>query len=449
MTTPVRPLSRSTWSDGGGAVRPPVRVVHLGLGAFHRAHQAWYTAHAADAAGWGIAAFTGRTPAAALELAPQDGLFTLVVRSGDGDLHEVVGSVAEAWDGARLDRFVTLLAAPTTAVVTLTVTEKGYHLGPEGRPDASDPAVAADLALLRAVPDSDLAANAPAVTTALARLVLGLEARRRAGGAPIAVVPCDNLPANGPTVAAAVLALAGEVSPALAAWVGEHVSFVSTSVDRITPRTTDADRAGVRAATGYDDAAVVVTEPFTDWVLSGDFPAGRPAWETAGARFVDDVEPFERRKLWLLNGAHTLLALMGPEHGHATVAQAVGDPVLRDAVERLWDEACAHLPAEGLDLPGYREALLDRFANARIEHRLAQILLDTDQKLPIRIVPVAVAERAAGRSAAGCAAPIAAWVRLQGGEAQTVVAGLSAELGADEDFVALVTAVADPEQDAR
>ena len=448
MTTPVRPLSRSTWSDGGAAAPPPVRVVHLGLGAFHRAHQAWYTAHATDAGEWGIAAFTGRTPDAALELAPQDGLFTVVVRSGDGDRHDVVGSIAEAWDGARLDRLVTLLSAPTTAVVTLTVTEKGYHLGSDGRLDASDPAVTADLALLRALPDGDLAANAPAVTTALSRLALGLEARRRAGGAPIAVVPCDNLPANGPTVGAAVLALAGEVSPALAAWVGERVSFVSTSVDRITPRTTEADRAGVRAATGYDDAAVVVTEPFADWVLSGEFPAGRPAWETAGARFVDDVEPFERRKLWLLNGAHTLLALMGPPRGHVTVAQAIGDPVLRDAVERLWDEACAHLPG-GLDLPAYRAALLERFANARIEHRLEQILLDSDQKLPIRIVPVALAERAAGRSAAGCAAPIAAWVRLQGGDARAVVTGLSEELGADEALVARVAALAEGAQEVR
>lgn len=440
VTTPARPLNRVTHPTA--ATAPPARIVHLGLGAFHRAHQAWYTAHAADAARWGIAVFTGRTPVAADELAAQDGLFTLVVRGADGDRHDVVASIAEAWDGSRLDRLVALLAAPGTAVVTLTITEKGYHLDAAGRPDGTDPAVAADLALLRVLPDGDLAAGAPPVTTSLARLLVGIEARRRAGGAPLAVVPCDNLPANGPTVRRAVLTLAEAVSPALAAWAGEQVSFVSTSVDRITPRTTAADRAAVREATGYDDAAVVVAEPFANWVLSGEFPAGRPAWESAGATFVDDVAPFERRKLWLLNGAHTLLALLGPERGHTTVAEAIGDPALLRAVERLWDEACAHLPAAGLDLAGYRAALLERFANARIEHQLAQILLDTGQKLPIRIVPVALAERAAGRSAAGCAAPIAAWVRQRGGAAAAVVTELSPGLGRDAEFVALVAALA-------
>ncbi|WP_425953502.1 mannitol dehydrogenase family protein [Xylanimonas sp. McL0601] len=438
MNSTAPALSRSTHPSPA----VPVRIVHLGLGAFHRAHQAWYTGHAADAAEWGIAAFTGRSATAAEELAPQDGLFTLVVRGAAGDELDVVGSIAEAWDGARLDRLVALLAAPTTAIVTMTITEKGYRLAPDGLPDTGDPAVAADVALLGALPAGDLAASTPGVTTTLGRLVVGLEARRRAGGSPLAIVPCDNLPSNGPMVRAAVLALADAVSPELTGWMLEHVSFVSTSVDRITPRTTDADRATVRERAGYDDAAVVVTEPFTDWVLSGDFPAGRPAWETAGARFVEDVEPFERRKLWLLNGSHTLLALLGPARGHATVAQAIADPVLRAAVESLWDEAVAHLPAEGLDLPAYRAALVERFENARIEHQLAQILLDTDQKLPIRIVPVALAERAAGRSAAACALPIAAWVALQGGDVTAVVGALSPQLAGDAEFLTLVESLA-------
>jgi fructuronate reductase len=435
VNSATRPLDRTTHPGGPAA---PARIVHLGLGAFHRAHQAWYTDRAVDAAKWGIAAFTGRSATAADELAPQDGLFTLVERGADGDELTVVRSIVEAWDGARVDRLTALLADPATAVVTLTITEKGYRLGADGLPDRDDPAVAADVALLGALPEGDLAAATPAPTTSLGRLVVGLEGRRRAGGAGLAIVPCDNLPSNGAVVSRAVTSLAAAVSDELAAWVRESVAFVSTSVDRITPRTTDADRAQVRERTGYDDAAPVITEPFTDWVLSGDFPAGRPAWETVGARFVDDVEPFERRKLWLLNGAHTLLAVLGPGRGHATVAEAIGDPVLRDAVERLWDEAVAHLPAEGLDLPAYRAALLERFANARIEHQLAQIVLDTDQKLPIRIVPVALAERAAGRSAAACALPIAAWVEQQGRAAAAVVGELSAELAADAEFVGLV-----------
>jgi fructuronate reductase len=436
LSSVARPLNRGTHP---GAPAAPTRVVHLGLGAFFRAHQAWYTHRAADAADWGIAAFTGRSAGAAAELAPQDGLYTLVERGADGDRLEVVGSVVEVWDCARTDRFVALLAAPSTAVVTLTVTEKGYRLGADGRPDVKDRDVKADLALLAALADGNLV-DALGVRTALGRVVVGLEARRRAGGEPIAIVPCDNVPANGPTVRSAVIALAAVVSAELVAWVGERVSFVSTSVDRITPRAVDADRATVATLSGYDDAAPVVTEPFTDWVLAGDFPAGRPAWETAGARFVPDVEPFERRKLWLLNGAHTLLALLGPARGHGTVAEAIADPALRGAVEALWDEASRHLP-DGLDLPAYRAALVERFTNARIEHRLEQILLDTDQKLPIRIVPVALAERAAGRSAAACAAPIAAWVSLRGGSARDVVAALSPGLGADDGFVELVASL--------
>ncbi|WP_245885733.1 mannitol dehydrogenase family protein [Xylanimonas oleitrophica] len=437
MNSHVRPLNRST-HPGDGRGPAPARIVHLGLGAFHRAHQAWYT-DVVDAAGeWGIAAFTGRSPAAAEELGPQDGLFTLVERGGGGDGVRVVRSIVEAWDGARVDRLVALLAHPETAVVTLTITEAGYRLAADGGPDLTDPAVAADVALLRALPDGDLAAHAPAAVTALGRLVVGLEARRRAGGAPIAVVPCDNLASNGRLVRAVLLRLAAEVGPETEAWFASDVSCVSTSVDRITPRTTDADRELVRQSTGFDDAAPVITEPFTDWVLSGDFPAGRPAWEQAGARFVADVEPFERRKLWLLNGAHTLLALLGPARGHTTVAQAIGDPALRAAVERLWDEAQRHLPAEGLDLPAYRAALVERFENSRIEHLLEQILLDTDKKLVYRIVPVAVAERAAGRDASACAVPVAAWVERQGEPAVDVLERLDPALAQDEQFVALV-----------
>ena len=175
------------------------------------------------------------------------------------------------------------------------------------------------------------------------------------------------------------------------------MTFVSTSIDRITPKTTPADVAAVAAATGWRDRSPVVTEPFHDWVLSGEFRAGRPAWEKAGARFVDDIDPFERRKLWLLNGSHTLLAYAGAARGHRTVAEAVGDPEVRSWVEQFWAEAVRHLPAEGLDLDAYRAALLDRFDNARIQHLLGQIGQDGTTKLRVRIAPVLRAERAAGR----------------------------------------------------
>ncbi|MEY9951506.1 mannitol dehydrogenase family protein [Leifsonia sp. EB34] len=409
-------LSRAALDGADGVVRPKpeVRIVHLGLGAFHRAHQAWYTAAVDPAGEWGIAAFTGRTPDAALELAPQDGLFTLVVRSPAEDEVSVVRSIAEASDGADLARLVARVRAPRTAVVTLTITEPGYRLTPDGRPRLDDGAVVADIERLRQAFASadDLARTVDGPVTALGRLLLALEARRRAGSGPLAVVPCDNIPGNGRFVARGLDGLARQVSDETADWIAATVSFVSTSVDRITPRTTEDDIRGAARLTGWDDHAVVVTEPFTDWVLCGDFPAGRPAWEDAGARFVADIEPFEQRKLRLLNGAHSLLAYAGLSRGYRTVAQAVADPALRARVEAYWNESVRHLPAEGLDLRGYRDALIERFANARIEHNLEQIAAEAVAKLRVRIVGTLLAERAAGRSGSACVYALAAWVAL-------------------------------------
>lgn len=381
-----------------GTPAPPIRIVHLGLGAFHRSHQAWFTAKAHDGSQWGIAAFTGRRPDAAQALAPQDGLFTLVERAADGDRFEVVPTIAAAVDGADTERLNELLASPSTAIVTLTVTEKVYD---DGAPD-----------------------------TPLGRLVRGLAARRAAGAGPIAIVSCDNLAHNAEVARAAVERLAqaldaeapGAALPSgdrsgdgaddggLEAWVRANVSFVGTSVDRITPRTTPEDIAEVAEQCGYRDAAPVVAEPFASWILSGEFPAGRPAWEDGGALFVDDIEPFENRKLWLLNGAHTMLAYAGQLRGHATVAEALADPVCHAAMESFWDEAARHLTLPELDVPSYRDALLERFANPRIAHYLAQIAQDGSLKLRLRSVPVLRAERSAGRTGLAAARMIAAWM---------------------------------------
>ncbi|MDH2443352.1 mannitol dehydrogenase family protein [Amnibacterium sp. CER49] len=419
----------------------PVRIVHLGLGAFHRAHQAWYTTHAHDAADWGIAAFTGRRPHAAAVLAEQDGLYTLIERGPERDRDEVVGSLVEAADGADTARLVDLLSRPRVAVVTLTVTEAGYRSRPDGDPDLDDDGLAADVAALRAAIRAGAPLGVLAPTTTIGRLLAGLEGRRRAGAGPLAVVPCDNIPANGDLARRGVLGAGRAVDDVLAAYVAEAVAYVSTSVDRITPRTTDADVAAFNAHARWRDAAPVITEPFSDWVLSGAFPAGRPAWEDAGARFVDDIEPWERRKLWLLNGAHTLLALAGPPRGHATVASAVRDPVLRSAVERFWDEAARHLPAS-LDVERYRRSLLERFDNPRIEHRLAQIAEDSERKVRLRVAPVAEAELAAGRPASACAFVVAALLdaadRPPAGAPESVLADVSPALARDAGFVAEV-----------
>lgn len=389
--------------------------MHLGLGAFHRAHQAWFTDRALDGAEWGIAAFTGRSPQAALQLAPQDGLFTLIERAADGDRASVIASIVEAVDGADLARFLSLLSLSSTAIVTITITEAGYRLDRGGQPTAGDRLVAADLRWIAAAASrADLleGGSARAPQTALGRLLAGLEARRRAGAGPVAIVPCDNMPSNGALVASGLRAMAAYAEGELVEWIDHNVSFVSTSVDRITPKTTAADVGKAAALTGWQDRAPVVTEPFADWILSGDFPEGRPAWESAGARFVSDIEPFERRKLWLLNGAHSLLAYAGLERGYATVAEALVDPTCLDWLNEYWDEAARHLPTDQLDVGGYREALLDRFANPRIAYKLEQIATDGVNKLRVRVAPVVLAERGEGRDAAASVRVLASWVSL-------------------------------------
>ncbi|WP_308128149.1 mannitol dehydrogenase family protein [Modestobacter italicus] len=380
---------------------PPVRLVHLGLGAFSRAHQAWYTDRAPDAEGWGIAAFTGRRPDLAEALAAQDGLYTLVTRAAGGDDLAVVRSVVSAHPATDGDAWLTALAAPEVAAVTLTVTEAGYLRDAAGRLDTADPRVVADVAALRDGPG--------VVRTAPGRLVAGLLARRRADAGPLALVSCDNLPDNGAVLRTVVEDLAALVDPSLLAWAAGQVSYVTTVVDRITPAPTDADRQAVRAATGVDDRSPVVTEPFSEWVLAGDFPAGRPRWDASGAVLTSDVAPYEERKLWLLNAAHSILAYTGPARGHVTVADAVADPVCRGLVEAWWDTCTPHLRLTGTEVTDYRDALLERFGNPRIRHALAQIGVDGSQKLPVRIVPVLLRERAAGRLSDAAVAVLAGW----------------------------------------
>ncbi|MGH3368035.1 MAG: mannitol dehydrogenase family protein, partial [Nocardioidaceae bacterium] len=373
------------------------------LGNFFRAHQAWYTDQAPDAHHWGIAAFTGRRAAVADALGPQDGLYTLVTRAADDDRREIIGSISATHRATDHAAWLGYLTSPEVAVLTLTVTEAGYLRDRQGRLDTSNEQVRRDAATLQVEP------YAP-VSSVPARLLAGLLARERAGLGPVALVPCDNLPGNGEVIADAVRTMAALVDPALTTVVDRMASFVTTVVDRITPATTPADVDAVRNATGLDDAVPVVTEPFSEWILSGDFPAGRPQWEYAGAQVVADVTPFERRKLSLLNGAHSLLAYGASIRGHATVAEAVADEVCRGWLEQWWDEAARHLDLPAEDIAAYRTALLDRFGSPRIRHALSQIAADGSQKLPVRILPTLRAELDAGRLPAGATRAVAAWV---------------------------------------
>ena len=382
---------------------PPVRLVHLGLGNFFRAHQAWYTDRAPDGAEWGIAAFTGRRPDLADALTPQDGLYTLVTRGAEGDRFDMISSLSRPHSATDHDAWLAYAVSPETRIVTLTVTEAGYFRGAGGGLDLDQPLVRADVETLK----GDRAAL---VSTAPARLVAGFPARHRADAGPITLLPCDNLPENGAVVARVVRDLAELLDRALAAWMEESVSTVTTVVDRITPRPTPEDIELVAKQTGLDDRAPVVTEPFSEWVLSGTFLGGRPRWEDSGATFSDDVTPYEERKLWLLNGGHSLLAYAGSALGHQSMSEAVADDRCRVWLEEWWSEAAAHLSLPATEVTAYRAALLDRFANPHIRHRLDQIAADGSQKLPVRILPVLRLERSAGRLPEGAIRVLAAWL---------------------------------------
>jgi fructuronate reductase len=457
----------ATLSRAAGRGRPaaPVRLVHLGLGNFFRAHQAWYTDRAPDAGEWGIAAFSGRRAELADALTAQEGLYTLITRAPDADRFDVLGSISRAHPGAGHEAWLGCLASPDVRAVTITVTEAGYLRGPGGGLDRDRPQVQADVEALR----QDRGAP---VRTAPARLVAGLAARRQAEAGPLALVPCDNLPSNGAVLGRVLRELAELVDPTLADWIAGSASYVTTMVDRITPRTSPEDLETVKQVTGLEDRCPVATEPFSEWVLSGAFPGGRPGWEGAGATIADDIEPYEHRKLWLLNGGHSLLAYAGSALGHETVADAVADETCRGWLEEWWSEASRQLPFAEPDLAAYRTALLHRFANPRMHHRLDQIAADGSQKLPVRLLPTLRLERAAGRLPQGAVRALAAWIGhlrgvgvpvvdaradqvipLAGGPLREavprVLAALDPTLADDQELVAAVLALSPTAQPAR
>ena len=382
-------------------------IVHLGLGAFHRAHQAAYT-EAVLAAGdtrWGITAASLRSADTRDALAPQDGLFTMDIR-GETDRLAVIGSVVRVLVAPENPgTLVDAMCAPTTAIVSLTVTEKAYCRDPTtGALDEAHPDIVHDLAHPDA-PRSPLG------------LLAAAAARRRADGtAPFTVLCCDNLPANGKAVHRLLTRFATRRSPDLGAFVAGEVSCPDTMVDRIVPATTAADRTRVAAALGLQDAWPVITEPFTQWVIADHFPAGRPAWEDAGATMVADVAPFEAMKLRMLNASHSALAYLGYLAGAETVADAMADPGLAAFAARVMDDAMPtlHVPP-GTDLAGYQRSLLDRFRNPALRHRTWQIAMDGSQKLPQRILSTMRDRLAVGLPVDRHALVVAGWMRFVSG----------------------------------
>jgi fructuronate reductase len=383
-------------------------VVHLGIGAFHRAHQAAYF-EAALAAGdlrWGITSVSLRSGSVHDQLAPQDCLYALVVREGDERSVAIVGAeqavlVAPEDPQAVIDA----LAHPDARLVTLTITEKGYKLDrATGTLLSDDPDVAADCASL----------TAP--RTAPGFLAAGLAARRAAGLGPLTVISCDNLPHNGKLLREAVLAVARANDPALADWIAAEVAFPASMIDRIVPATTDDDIAALATDLGVEDRAMVKTEPFTQWVIEDHFVTERPDFASLGVQLTAAVAPWEDAKLRLLNGAHSGIAYLGALAGDDFVHQFVARAPGRGFVEALWDEAQTTLdPPEGLNIASYRADLMRRFADSALQHRTRQIAMDGSQKLPQRLLATIAARRSAGQPADALALAVAAWMRWQAG----------------------------------
>ena len=391
-----------------------VGIVHIGVGGFHRAHQAMYVDRLLDSGSpearqWGICG-VGLLPGdkrMAQVMADQDGLYTLLVLDPDGSSSlRVIGSIVRyLYAPEQLDDVLDVIAAEQTRIVTLTVTEGGYNLDPVSHAfDEANPDIVRDL-VPGAMP-----------TTMFGVLAEAFQRRRQAGRGGITVVSCDNIEANGDTARDAICAFAELRDPALAEWIRAQVTFPNSMVDRITPVTTDEDRAEVARRLGLRDAWPVTCESFTQWVLEDRFAAGRPALEQVGVDVVDDVEPYELMKLRLLNGGHQALCYLGSLLGHRLVREAITDDVLHGFVADYMAEALPTLrEVPGIDLQAYCRTLLERFANPQIGDTLARLAQYGSDRIPKFVLPAIRENLAAGRSVQRGAMVIAAWARYCAG----------------------------------
>ena len=381
-----------------------VGIVHFGIGAFHRAHQAWYTdaamnlgAERRDDADWMITGVSLRSPGVARQMNPQGGLYSVAEQSDRGMALRIVGAVRNVLVASEEpDAVIAAVAAPSTHIVSLTVTEKGYCRAADGSLDFD---LAHSLSFYYFVTQ-------------------GLLARAKAGLPGVTLLSCDNLADNGAKLESLMLQYLERHEPDLVDWFSQNCTCPSTMIDRIVPATTDADRASVAAALGgLLDEACVVTEPFSQWVIEDRFAAPRPRWEAVGAQLVTEVAPYETAKLRMLNGAHSLLAYCGLRAGYAYVHEAIADPDLRRLAGQLMrNEAAPTItPAPGQDLDAYADALIARFANPSLNHRLIQIAMDGSQKIPQRWLETLAHNQAQGRTCPAIREGLSAWIHhLQG-----------------------------------
>jgi fructuronate reductase len=357
-----------------------VGIVHIGPGAFHRAHQAFFTDEAIAKSGgdWGICGVSLNSRGATESLTPQDGLYTLAIKDKSPS-YRIIGSVREVLC-AKDDPSAVLrrLTSEKTKIVTLTITEKGYALGPDGHLDKSNAGIKADLS----TPD--------APGSAIGYLVEACRLRHAKGSVPLTIISCDNLPENGDKLRTACLEYASEIDPILNDFIAEFVKFPNTMVDSITPATDEGVISDVEDAIGLLDKGPVQRESFAQWVIEDNLPQGRPDWESAGVIITPDVQAFEKTKLRILNGAHSTLTYLGLMAGEETVEDAISNPVLSNFVSKLIEKETIPTiePPKGLDLQNYWKATKARFENPHIRHLLEQISHDGSQKIPARIFPV-------------------------------------------------------------
>ncbi|MGW6198351.1 mannitol dehydrogenase family protein [Kribbella sp. NPDC055110] len=373
-----------------------VGIVHLGIGAFHRAHQAVVTERAAVETGetrWGIAGVSQRSSTVRDQLAPQDGLYSVLERGLGEPLVQVIGSVREVLTAPEdPEAVVARIADPAVSVVTLTVTEKGYRAAGAGL-NLDDPEIQADLT------------GCPP-RTVVGQLAAAIARREE----PLTIVSCDNLVANGPFLRTLVTEYFDALGKFPATF--EATRFPASMVDRIVPATTDADRDEAARLLGVRDEAVVVAEPFLQWVIEDDFAGPRPAWERGGAVLTSDVAPWEQAKLRMLNATHSMLAYLGALRGYETIAEAVRDEELEGLARQLMtDDVVPTLtPPDGLDLAAYGASVLERFENPALKHRTRQVAMDGSVKLPVRMLGTVRDRLKAGAEPRTISLAVAAWM---------------------------------------
>jgi fructuronate reductase len=368
-------------------------IVHFGIGAFHRAHMAVYTDDAMNVGegDWGITGVSLRSASVAEQMNPQDGLYTVTERSTAGSHIRLIGAVQRVIVAHQDTKAVVeAIASPDTHIISFTISEKGYCRAADG---------SLDLALCDA-------------SSIYAYLTTGFRQRMEAGLSGVTLLSCDNLASNGTQFERLMLAYLRHNAPDLIDWFTANCTCPSTMVDRIVPATTDADRAEIEALIGMRDEAAVVTEPFSQWVIEDKFAGPRPAWERYGAQITSDVHAYENAKLRMLNGAHSALAYLGLQRGHEFVHQAIADPELALRIGRLMreDAATSLSPAPGQDLSAYADALIERFKNPALNHRLIQIAMDGSQKIPQRWLETLAFHQNRDRQCPAILAGIAAWL---------------------------------------